>query len=289
MKLLLFILPLSLFAQLNIAVTYPYIGALTQEIGKENVSISALSRGNWDPHFVIPKPSLISKVRRADGLIVNGGELEIGWLSPLVNKAGNRKVHENSDNYLDLSLYVHLINKPAVVSRAGGDVHAHGNPHFHLDPQNILRLAHVIKSYLSTIDPAHALEYEQNFIAFKSTWEKKMKEWRDKMATKKGTKVIQYHDLLAYFTKAYELKTIGTLEPLPGIPPSSKHTFNLIKLIKKEKPSAILHDVYHSTKTAKYVADKTGIPLVVVPHDVGSLESVEDLTSLFDHLTSALK
>ena len=109
------------------------------------------------------------------------------------------------------------------------------------------------------------------------------------MLSKKGLKVIQFHNNLAYFIKAYGLKNIGTIEPLPGIPPSSRHTIALIKLIKDEKPNCILHDVYHSTKTAKYISLKTDIPIVIMPHDIESLDSIEDLTALFDYLTSAIK
>ena len=289
MKLFLSLLPLGLFAQLNIAVTYPYIGDLTKKIGGEHVHISTLSKGNWDPHFVVPKPSLISKVRRADGLIINGGELEIGWLPPLVSKAGNRKISKESKYYLDLSQYIDFLNKPDTVCRGDGDVHPSGNPHYHLDPNNILYLAFIIKTYLSALDSDNKKSYEENFIHFSTLWKKKLTEWKNKMQDKKGIKIIQYHDILAYFTKVYGLETLATIEPLPGISPSSRHIVELVSLMKKEKASYILHDVYHSTRNAKYLESKTGVPLVVIPHDVGALESIQDLESLFDNLTSAIK
>jgi zinc/manganese transport system substrate-binding protein len=120
-------------------------------------------------------------------------------------------------------------------------------------------------------------------------WNQKMKLWSEKMANKKGLKVIQFHDNLAYFNNAYGLVNIGTIEPLPGIPPSSKHTIEIIELIKKEQPCCILHDVYHSTKTAEFISEKTGIKVVLMPHDIEALENINDLGSLFDHLTSAIK
>ncbi len=289
MRLLLLLLPLSLFANLNIAVSYPYIGALTKSIGGENVNTVVLAKGNWDPHFVVPRPSLISKVRRADGLIMNGGQLEIGWLPPLTKRAANPKTNVNTKTFLNLSHHVELINKPASVDRSGGDIHPDGNPHFHLDPNNILILANVIKGYLSSMDSENSIAYEKNYIKFSDMWEKKIKIWKEKMLSKKGLEVIQFHDNLAYFNKAYGLISIATIEPLPGIPPSSRHIIGLIKLIKKEKPCCILHDVYHSTKTAKYISNKADIPVVLMPHDIGALDSIEDLTSLFDYLTSAIK
>ena len=286
--LLLLLLPLSLFANLNIAVSYPYIGALTKNIGGENVNTTVLANGSWDPHFIVPRPSLISKVRRADGLIINGGQLEIGWLPPLIRRAANPKTNINAKTFLNLSSHVNMLNKPQSVNRSGGDLHPDGNPHFHLDPNNILILARVIKDYLSSIDYENVDIYKKNYIKFYKMWKNKIDMWNSKMVSKKGLKVIQFHNNLAYFIKAYGLKTIGTIEPLPGVPPSSRHTLSLIRLIKQDKPFCILHDVYHSTKTAKYISSKTDIPVILMPHDIGSLDSIEDLTSLFDYLTGAL-
>ena len=120
-------------------------------------------------------------------------------------------------------------------------------------------------------------------------WKEKLIVWESKMVDKKGLTVIQFHDNLAYFNKAYGIVSIATIEPLPGIRPSSRHTLNLIELIKSEKPCCILHDVYHSTKTAEYLHDKTGIKIILMPHDIGALDNIEDLTSLFDYLTGAMQ
>lgn len=287
--LLLVFLPLTLFAHLNIAVSYPYIGALTKSIGGEHISTVVLAKGNWDPHFVVPRPSLISKVRNADALIMNGGQLEIGWLPPLLRRAGNPKVEVGASSFLNLSHYIRMIDVPHSVDRSLGDIHPHGNPHFHLSPRNILRLAGTISHFLISLDSEHRDVYEKNYKAFYSMWIEKIDEWREKMADKRGLKVIQYHDNLAYFNKTYGLKSIATIEPLPGIPPSSRHTIGLIKLIKEKKPCCILHDVYHSTKTAEFISSKTDLPLIIMPHDIGALEDIEDLVSLFDYLTSAIK
>jgi zinc/manganese transport system substrate-binding protein len=287
--LLLALLPLTLLANLNVAVSYPYIGAIVKTIGGESIDVVVLAKGNWDPHFVVPRPSLISKVRVSDALIMNGGQLEIGWLPPLINRAGNTKTSPNAKSFLNLSHNVKLIHKPSDVDRAGGDVHPDGNPHFHLDPNNILLLAQVVKKFLISLDTQNSALYEENFKKFSSSWQSKLEEWNKKMADKKGLKVVQYHDNLAYFNEAYGLKSIATIEPLPGIPPSSRHTINLIKLIKEQKPCCILHDVYHSTKTAEFISNKTGIKVVLMPHDIGALDNIEDLTSLFDYLTSAIQ
>jgi len=289
MKTLLWLLlPLSLFAHMKIAVSYPYIGAITKAIAKEHVDIIVLAKGNWDPHFVVPRPSLIAKLRRSDALIMNGAQLEIGWLPPLIRRSSNRAVVPGQPTFLNLSHQVELIQKPKSVDRSLGDVHPDGNPHFHLDPKNILILAQVITGFLNQLDHEHKDIYEKNLQAFADMWEKHLEKWEKRMAHKKGMKVIQFHDNLAYFNAAYGLQNIGTIEPLPGISPSSRHTLKLLKIIKDQKPCCILHDVYHSTKTAEYLVKKTGIKLVLMPHDIGALESVHSLVDLFDYLTKAV-
>ena len=286
---LLALLPLSLLAHLNIAVSYPYIGALTKTIGGDHVTVTVLAKGNWDPHFIIPRPSLISKMRNADGLIMNGGQLEIGWLPPIVKRAGNPKTMPNTKTFLNLSHHAKLINKPKSVDRKHGDIHPDGNPHFHLSPKNILILAKAIEKYFNNIDQEHKDIYKKNYAKFSKTWKQKMLLWKKKMKDKRGLKVIQFHDNLAYFNREYGLNNIGTIEPLPGIPPSSRHTIKMIDLIKKEKPCCILHDVYHSTKTADFISQKTGIKVILMPHDIQSLENIDNLSALFNHLTSAIK
>ncbi len=279
--------PFSLLAHLNIAVSYPYIGAITKAIGQDHVKTIVLAKGNWDPHFVVPRPSLISKLRSADALIMNGGQLEIGWLPPLIRRANNPKVQPNAKSFLNLSHYVELIQKPRSVDRSQGDVHPDGNPHYHLDPNNITVIAQTVAAFLISIDREHKDVYEANYEAFEKEWSKEIVRWQKKMESKKGMKVIQFHNNLAYFNRAYGLETIGTIEPLPGIPPSSKHTIALIQLIKEEKPAFIFHDVYHSTKSAQYLHDKTGIKVVLMPHDIGALESIDSLVGLFNYLTEA--
>ncbi|WP_345972294.1 metal ABC transporter substrate-binding protein [Sulfurimonas diazotrophicus] len=290
MKKLLFILllPAALLAHLNIAVTYPYIGALTRAVGGDHVTTVVLAKGNWDPHFVVPRPSLIAKMRRADALIMNGGQLEIGWLPPLIRRGNNPKVNPGAPTFLNLAQGIELINKPSEVDRANGDIHPAGNPHFHLDPHNIPLLAKQIALFLASIDAEHKSIYEKNLESFNAEWEKNLARWTRVMAPKQGMKVVQFHDNLAYFNKAYGLINIATIEPLPGIPPSPRHTLDVIGKIRAEHPCCILHDVYHSTKTAEYIRDKTGIRVILMPHDIGALESIDSLTALFDYLTKAL-
>lgn len=288
-KLLFLLLPFTLFAKLNIAVSYPYIGAITKEIASNEVDVIVLAKGNFDPHFITPKPSLIASVRNADALIINGASLEIGWLPPLLDRSANPKIATNSSSFLDLSKHVELLNKRAIVDRKDGDVHPEGNPHFHLNPANITLLASAIKEFLIDLDGTHKDIYEKNYESFVSSWQKKMDEWDIKMRDKRGLKVLQYHDILNYFNNYYGINSIGTIEPLAGMPPSSKHTTELLELVREQKPCCILHDVYHSTKSAEFISSKSGIKVVLIPHDVGAMDSITNIEALFDYLCSVIK
>ena len=275
-------------AKLTIAVSYPYIASLTEAVGGEHVRVESLAQGNWDPHFVVPRPSLITKVRNADLLIINGADLEIGWLPPLLSRASNAQLAQKT-NVLELSRSVRLIEIPRDTSRAGGDVHPDGNPHFHLDPGNIPVLAGSIADFLARKDPANASEYRKNLAEFQQQWNGHLKRWEKQMAPMRGKEVVQYHGVFNYFLRAYGMRSAATIEPLAGIPPSSAHTMELIALIGEHSPCCIMHDVYHATKTAEFLKAKTGIRIVVLPHDVGAMRGAESLVSLFDTLVQSLR
>lgn len=259
-----------LFATVKIDTTYTTAGAIAQEIGGDLVNVTVLGSPKYDPHFIVPKPSLISKLRRADLLIINGAGLELGWLPPLLRAANNAKIRNGSKGFLDLSHYVPLINIPKNVSRAFGDVHAQGNPHYTTDPYSILPMAKAIAKTLSQIDPQHAKVYKENLAKFTNEWQNYLKGLDANMLTCKVKKVVQYHQLFNYFLRRYNIKNYGTIEPLPGITPSSKHTIELINIMKDNGVKKILQDVYHEKKTAKFIAEKTGAKVAIIPHDLGA-------------------
>jgi len=282
---LLFIISFSLaFAKLNVSVAYPYIEQLTKVIAKDRVKISLLSRGDWDPHFVVPKPSLVAKLRDSDLLILNGASLEMGWLPPLMKSSNNPKIQKGANGYLDLSEYVKLQDIPKSVNRSMGHVHEEGNPHFAMDPYNIIPLAESIMLTLALHDEANYSYYKKNFETFKSKWQKKLKSYDAKMKKCRGMKVVQYHELFNYFLKHYGINSIDNLEPIPGIKPNSKHALKLVDEIKEQGVTLILQDVYHEHKTAKFIAQKTGAKVVELPHDVGAVKGTQTLDRFFDTL-----
>lgn len=289
-KLLLLTLLLSsaLFASLRVDTTYSTLGAITQEVGGDLVHVTVLGSSKYDPHFIVPKPSLLAKLRRADLLIMNGGGLELGWLPPLLKNANNRKIQNGAKGLLDISHFIPMIDKPAAVSRAFGDVHAQGNPHYSTDPHLVITIAKAIADKLMQIDPENMMTYQANLDNFTKKWQTYLSSYDANLATCKGKKVVQYHELYNYFIRRYGLKRVGNIEPLPGIAPSSKHTLQLIMQMKHEGVKTILQDIYHEKKTAQFIAEKTGAKVVVIPHDVGSVKGSETLEKFYNMIAQRI-
>jgi zinc/manganese transport system substrate-binding protein len=280
--LLLLLCSLPLLASVHVTAAYPYIGELVKAVAHDKVEVSVLASASSDPHFVTPRPSYIGELRDCDLLILNGGGLEIGWIPPLLNQAHNPKIIQGAGGYLDLSMYVKMIDKPTSLSRAQGDVHAEGNPHYSMDPYNMTILAKVIMLKLSAMDPANKNTYHANYDEFVKHWNLKLAQWDKTMAPCYNTQVIQYHELFSYFLNRYGIHTAGTIEPLPGISPSSKHTIEIINQIRTDKIPTIIQDDYHEPKTAQFIASKSGARAVILVHDVGGENS--SLDKLFDSM-----
>ncbi|WP_299198472.1 zinc ABC transporter substrate-binding protein [Thermocrinis sp.] len=273
-------------AQLKVVATYPWIGELVKEVGKDRVSLYVIAKGTEDPHFVVPKPSHIAKMRDADLLIVQGASLEVGFLPPLLQQSNNPKIQPGRQGYLELSQFVELIEKPVNISRAMGDVHPEGNPHYQLDPHNIPPLARAIVERLCQLDSPNCSYYRGNLEDFLKRWNARLTEWDREFAKLKGIKVIQYHKLYDYLLQRYRTVLVGTLEPLPGIPPTGKHIEGLISQAQGVK--FILQDVYHEKRTAQFVAQRLNAKVVILPHDVGAVPEAKDLFSLFDEILRRL-
>jgi zinc/manganese transport system substrate-binding protein len=285
--LVLFLLFLTIsFAQLKVVATYPWIGKLVKEVGRDRVSLYVIAKGTEDPHFVVPKPSHIAKMRDADLLIVQGASLEVGFLPPLLQQSNNPKIQPGRQGYLDLSQFVELIEKPVNISRAMGDVHPEGNPHYQLDPHNIPPIGKGNNGKALPVGQPNCAHYRGNLEDFLRRWNARLTEWDREFAKLKGIKVIQYHKLYDYLLQRYGIVLVGTLEPLPGIPPTGKHIEGLISQAQGVK--FILQDVYHEKRTAQFVAQRLNAKVVILPHDVGAVPEAKDLFSLFDEILRRL-
>ena len=275
-------------AKMKVITTYPWITSIVSHIAGDSVKVESLAPGTMDPHTIIPKPSHIARLRNADLLIINGAQLEIGWLPALLRQANNACINPGTTGFLDLSGAVTLIEKTVLVSRSGGDVHPDGNPHYSLDPDNIPSIAHTIAARLKNLDPANATAYETGYNNFIRKWKIKNAEWKNRLAPIKGKKVIEYHKVFDYFIRYAELKLAGTIEPLPGIPPTSGHISRLDDTISEKKIDLVMQDVYNPSDAARHLSSKHNIRMVILPHDVTSVEGADDIFDLFEIIVRRL-
>jgi zinc/manganese transport system substrate-binding protein len=275
-------------AKTKVVVTYPYIAALVGEIAKDRVDVTTLAKGDEDPHFVVPRPSFIGKLRQADLLIINGASLEIGFVPPLIRQANNPKIMPGAEGLIDLSQSVELIEKPDKVSRSEGDIHPEGNPHFILDWHNVPALARAIADALARADRGAASAYQKNLDAFLARWKAKSAAWDKQAEPLKGKAVIQYHRLFNYFAVRTAMRIVGELEPKPGIPPTSRHLEELIDVNAAGTIYMIVTDPYHEQKSPEGLAKKMSVPWVVLPQDVAAVPAAKDIFSLYDTLLASV-
>ncbi|HNX50718.1 MAG TPA: metal ABC transporter substrate-binding protein [Thermoanaerobaculaceae bacterium] len=275
-------------AGLRVVTTLQDLASIAQTIGGDRVETFALAKGYQDPHFVDAKPSFILKLSRADLVIVAGLELEIGYLPPLIDQSRNEKIHPGNPGYLDASTGCDVLQRPTqVVTRAMGDVHPYGNPHYWTDPENGRLIARSIAVRLGELDPAGGPIFKRNLAAFEARLTAKEKEWDVAMAPYAGANVITFHESWPNFAKRFKLEIVGTVEPKPGIPPSPSHTLDVINLIGRDHVKVILVEPYFDTKTPDFIAEKTGTTVVMFFPSVGGLPAIRDYFDLFDHNVNA--
>lgn len=270
------------------------LAALAREVGGDKITVDSMARGYQDPHFVEPKPSFIMKLHDADLLVAIGRELEIGWLPPLLTQSRNAKIQVGAPGYLDASIGVRILELPTgQITRAMGDVHPAGNPHYWLDPDNGRIIARSIAAALSRISPADRAYFDQRFADFDRRLTEAQKRWAAAMAPYKGTKVVTYHRSWPNFTDRFALDVIGYVEPKPGIPPSPSHTIELIAEMKRQQVKLILVEPYFDLKTPESIAREVGGKVLVLTPSVGGVKEATSYIALFDYninlLTTTLK
>jgi zinc/manganese transport system substrate-binding protein len=271
------------FAQLNVMTATEDLASLAREVGGDKIKVESLARGYQDPHFVEAKPSFVLKLNKADLLIVVGRELEIGWLPVLITQSRNSKIQPAGPGYLDASLTAKILELPTEqVTRAMGDVHPLGNPHYWLDPENGRRIAKAILAKLSQMDAANASYFAQSEADFEKRLTDAQARWKAAMAPYVKTKVVTYHRSWANFADAFGLDVIGYVEPKPGIPPTPQHTLDVIQAMKAQNIKVIMVEPYFDTKTPNSIAAATGAKVLVMPPSVGGVPAASDYFKLFD-------
>jgi zinc/manganese transport system substrate-binding protein len=286
--------PADAQSKLNVVTTTEDLAAIAREVGGDRVTVEAIARGYQDPHFVEAKPSFILKLQKADLLVVVGRELEIGWLPPLIQQSRNSKVQVGANGYLDASARARILDIPqGQITRAMGDVHPQGNPHYWLDPENGKAIAQEITEKLSALRPNDRAFFEQRLATFSSRLTDAGRRWAAAMAPYKGTKVVTYHNSFPNFAERFGLQVVGYIEPRPGIPPSPQHTLDVINDMKRLNVKVVLVEPYFDLKTPNSIARATGAEVLVLPPSVGGVKQIGDYFQLFDYdvnlLVTALK
>jgi zinc/manganese transport system substrate-binding protein len=272
------------FATIKVVTSLQDFASIADAVGGKRVETFALAKGYQDPHFVEPKPSFVLKLSRADLLIVAGLELEIGYLPPLIDQSRNDKIRPGATGYLDASNGCDILERPTgTVTRAMGDVHPFGNPHFWLDPENGRIIARAIAAKLSELDPLGAADYKAGLAAFEAKLTEGEKRWDAALGPDAGAQLVTYHNSWPNFLKHFKLVAAGYIEPKPGIPPSPSHTVELIDLMRAKKIPVILMEPYFDRKTPDQIASKTGAALLVFIPSVGGVPEVKDYFGLFDY------
>ena len=275
-------------AALNVLACEPEWGSLVSEIGGDKVKVSVAATPFQDPHRIEARPSLIARARGADLLVCTGAELEIGWVPLLQTQSGNARIQAGSPGYFEAAGAATLIEKPATVDRSMGDVHAAGNPHLHLDPRNVARVAQALAERMAALDPPNAGFYAERAKSFLARWTQAVARWEKEAAPLKGAAVVVYHKNMTYLFEWLGMREAGTLEPRPGLPPSTAHLGMLLQSLKQQPAKAVVRAAYNDPRAGEWLAERARIPAVVLPFTVGGSEQAKDLFGLFDDTLARL-
>jgi zinc/manganese transport system substrate-binding protein len=277
-------LPAAAQGKLSVVTATEDLAAIAREVGGDHISVESIARGYQDPHFVEAKPSFILKLQKADLLIVVGRELEIGWLPPLIQQSRNARIQVGAAGYLDASLQARILEIPqGQITRAMGDVHPLGNPHYWLDPENGVIIAREIFGKLAQLRPNDRAWFEQHLNDFTTRLREAEKRWIGLMAPYKGTKLVTYHRSFPNFAERFGLDIVGYVEPRPGIPPTPQHTLDLINEMRRLNVKIVLVEPYFDLKTPNAIGRETGGEVLVMPPSVGGVKEVTDYFKLFDY------
>lgn len=277
-------------AKLRVITTTEDLAAITEAIGGPHVQVESLTPGTRDPHFAEAKPSMVRKLFRADLLILVGAELEVGWLPALLRSARNSKVQPGQPGYLDLSTQVELLGKAGgSVDRSMGDVHAAGNPHYWLSPENGRLMARAIALRLAELDKGHAMDFAANLKVFEQRLDARLAKWQTALAPLKGQPVVAYHTSLLYLADAFGFNIVVQVEPKPGIAPSAAHISSLIQQIKQQQIKLLLMEPYYERRSGQLLSDKTGIRVAVIPQSVGAKDGIHSYFDLFDGIVAEIR
>lgn len=267
---------------LDIFACTPEWGALATELGGDKVRVYTATSGLQDPHRIEARPSLIARARNADLMVCTGAQLEVGWVPLLQTQSGNAKIQAGQPGYFEAASVVALRDRPARLDRSLGDVHPAGNPHLHLDPHNIAAVAAALTERMAALDAGEAAYYRQRGKSFLERWRGATVRWERQAAPLKGMTLVVHHQDLSYLIHWLGMREVGALEPKPGLPPSTAHLAGLLERLKKAPAKAVVHSAYSDPRPGNWLAQRAGVPSVVLPYTVGGTQKANDLFGLYE-------
>lgn len=270
-------------AKVRVVTTTTDLAAIVREVGGDLVEVEALCRGGQDPHRVTATPGMVVALSQARLFVVNGLELEVGWVPELVRSARNDSIRVGGAGYVDASHRVSVLEIPAgPIDRSMGEIHALGNPHYTLDPIRVKRAAWNVANGLRRVDPANAAAYDRRLVEFYARADAAVARARDRMAPYQGARVIAYHQKYEYLLERIGLAKVGAIEPKPGIPPSAAHIARLAAAHRGGDVRLILLDPWYDRRVADRLAAEIGARVVVPCPAVGGCDGAEGILDLFE-------
>jgi len=282
------LLPISANA-LEVFACEPEWGSLIEELAGNIAATTVATTAFQDPHRLQAKPSLIAAIRDADLVVCTGADLEIGWLPLLLRRAGNANIQVGKPGHFLAANYVRKLEIPQVVDRSQGDIHPQGNPHVHLDPRNIRRIATALAERLAEIDAENAALYEARHADFQIRWNEAMSAWEERKPPIAGLQLASHHRSFSYLSRWLGLDIVATLESKPGIPPSGAQLAATLKTLSTMPPVGVIRTPYENEKPSAWLSERLNIPGLMLPYTIGGTAAVADLFALFDETIRILE
>jgi len=269
---------------LSVVTTTPDLAAIARAIGGDGVKVESIAKGFQDPHYVEAKPSFMRLVNQARLLVYAGLQLEIGWLPLLVQGARNPGLVQ-----VDASQGVPVLERPTgPISRAQGDVHPEGNPHYWLDPRNGAVIGRTIAQQFKALAPADTARFDQNLKLFEDDLSRRRQTWEARMAQFRGREIVAYHKQWEYLVRWLGLTIVGYVEDKPGIPPAPQSLAAFMRTMQEKKINTLVVANFTNPTIPQSVADKVGAKLVVLPASVGGEKGIDTYGDLFDAIVARL-
>ena len=273
---------------INVFTCEPEWGALAGELAGKEARIYVATTALQDPHRIEARPSLIARARSADLVVCAGAELEAGWLPLVLSQSGNARIQAGQPGYFEAASAVELREKPATLDRAMGDVHAAGNPHLHLDPRNVAKVAAALSQRMAGIDPERRKDYEARLQDFSTRWQQAVRRWEAQGAPLKGMPVIVQHRNFSYLVAWLGMREVAALEPKPGLPPGTAHLAEVLERHKRDPAKAVLRAAYDDPRPSEWLAARAGLRAVLLPYTVGGSPAAKDLFGLYEETIALL-